>query len=220
MYVFVKRFFDFITALVCLIILSPILIPLVVILRFTGEGYVFYYQRRIGYRNQYFNIIKFATMLKNSPNIGTGVITLKNDPRLLPLGRFLRKSKLNELPQILNVLKGDMSIVGPRPLIDKTFNTYPPENRNKVYQSVPGITGIGSVIFRDEEELISNATISPDEYYKQVIGPYKSSLEVWYNTNKSFCVDIKIIFLTAWVILFPKSQLVFSWFKTLPPRNF
>lgn len=220
MYAFVKRFFDVMVALVCLVILSPILIPLVIILRLTGEGYIFYYQKRIGYRNQYFNIIKFATMLKNSPNIGTGIITLKNDPRLLPLGKFLRKSKLNELPQILNVLKGDMSIVGPRPLIDKTFNTYPAENRDKVYQSVPGITGIGSIIFRDEEELISSAKISPDEYYKQFIGPYKSSLEVWYNTNKSFWVDIKIIFLTAWVIVSPKSQLVFKWFKQLPPRHF
>jgi lipopolysaccharide/colanic/teichoic acid biosynthesis glycosyltransferase len=179
---------------------------------------VFYYQKRIGYKNKYFNIIKFATMLKNSPNIGTGIITLRNDPRLLPLGKFLRKSKLNELPQILNVLKGDMSLVGPRPLIDKTFNTYPAEYKDKVYLSIPGITGIGSVIFRDEEAQISNAGIPPEEYYKKVIGPYKAALEVWYHEHQSFLVDIKILFLTAWVIAFPNSELVKKWFPDLPQQ--
>lgn len=216
MYPIVKRFFDIVVALICLIILSPILIPLMIILRFTGEGYVFYYQKRIGYKNRYFNIIKFATMLKNSPNMGTGIITLRNDPRLLPLGKFLRKSKLNELPQILNVLKGDMSLVGPRPLIDKTFNTYPDEYKDKVYLSVPGITGIGSVIFRDEEAQISNAGMPPDEYYKKVIGPYKAALEAWYHDHQSFLVDLKILFLTIWVILFPESQLVKKCFSDLP----
>ena len=159
MYPFIKRFFDIVVSLIVLIILSPLLIPIIIILRFTGEGYVFYYQQRIGYRNTYFNIIKFATMLKNSPNMGTGTITLRNDPRLLPMGKFLRKSKINELPQILNVLKGDMSLVGPRPLVDKTYNAYPETIRYKVYDSIPGITGIGSVVFRDEEALISAATI-------------------------------------------------------------
>lgn len=219
MYRIIKRFFDIVVASICLVILSPILIPIIIILRFTGEGYVFYYQKRIGYKNRYFNIIKFATMLKNSPNMGTGIITLRNDPRLLPLGKFLRKSKLNELPQILNVLKGDMSIVGPRPLIDKTFNTYPPELKSKVYLSVPGITGIGSVIFRDEEAQISNAGMPPEEYYRTVIGPYKAALEVWYQQHQSFWVDFKIIFLTAWVIIFSESQLPFKWFKDLPRKS-
>ena len=151
--------------------------------------------------------------------MGTGSITLRNDPRLLPLGKFLRKSKINELPQILNVLKGDMSLVGPRPLVDKTFTAYPEEIRYKVYDSIPGITGIGSVVFRDEEALISAATIPPHEFYEQVIAPYKGSLEIWYNQHKSFGVDGKILLLTAWAIVFPSGNLVNSFFPGLPTRS-
>ena len=145
-------------------------------LSITGERQVFYLQKRLGYKNKIFNIIKFATMLQNSPNIGTGLVTLRNDPRVTAVGKFLRISKLNELPQILNVIKGDMSIVGPRPLVDKTFNDYPENIRYKIYDSKPGITGIGSIIFRDEEYLLSNCKIPPEEYYEKVIAPYKGCL--------------------------------------------
>ena len=219
MYLFFKRFFDIVFSLAALIILAPLLVPIAIILRLTGEGYVFYYQKRIGYKNTYFNIIKFATMLKNSPNMGTGSITLRNDPRLLPMGKFLRKSKINELPQLLNVLKGDMSLVGPRPLVDKTFTAYPEILRYKVYDSIPGITGIGSVVFRDEEALISAAAIPPHEFYEQYIAPYKGSLEMWYNEHKSFGVDTKILFLTVWTIIFPSGKLVNSFFPDLPKRK-
>ena len=105
MYPFFKRLFDLIVAGVAFIILLPFMLPIVIILLLTGEHYVFYLQKRIGYKNKYFNIIKFATMLKNSPNLGTGLITVRKDPRLLPIGGFLRMTKINELPQILNVLK-------------------------------------------------------------------------------------------------------------------
>ncbi len=159
-------------------------------------------------------------MLQNSPNIGTGLITLRNDPRLLPMGKFLRKTKINELPQILNVIKGDMSIVGPRPLVEKAFNAYPENIRYKIYESKPGITGIGSVIFRDEEYLLSNCKIPPQEYYEKVIAPYKAALEIWYNQNKSFFVDVAIIFLTAWLIFFPKSNMPYKVFKKLPTKTF
>jgi len=219
MYPFIKRFFDILLSLVVLVILSPILLPIVILLRLTGEGYVFYKQKRIGYKNQYFDILKFATMLKNSPNMGTGSITLRNDPRLLPMGKFLRKTKINELPQIFNVLLGDMSIVGPRPLVDRTFNAYPEDIRFKVYESKPGITGIGSIVFRDEENLISNAKIPPHEFYEKYIAPYKGELEMWYNQHKGFWVDLMIIFLTAWVIVFPESKLMYRVFTDLPERN-
>lgn len=219
MYSLIKRFFDILLSLCMLLILSPVLLPIAIVLRLTGEGYVFYYQRRIGYKNKYFDIIKFATMLKNSPNMGTGSITLRNDPRLLPMGKFLRKSKINELPQILNVLKGDMSWVGPRPLVDKTFNAYPESIRYNVYASKPGMTGIGSIVFRDEEALISQANIPPHEFYEKVIAPYKGALEIWYNQHKNFGVDFLILFLTAWVIVFPKSNLMHKIFKDLPQRT-
>ena len=158
-------------------------------------------------------------MLKNSPNMGTGLITVRKDPRLLPIGGFLRMTKINELPQILNVLKGDMSIVGPRPLVDKTFNAYPEDIRYKIYDSVPGITGIGSIIFRDEEDLLTNTKMDRQEYYNTVIAPYKGELEMWYNKNKSLLVDFWIIFLTAWAIINPKTQLQHKVFKDLPKRE-
>lgn len=220
MYKLIKRLFDFLLSLTALIILSPLLIPLSILLKLTGEGYIFYYQKRIGYKCKYFNIIKFATMLKDSPNIGSGMITLRNDPRVTPMGGFLRKTKLNELPQIINVLKGDMSIVGPRPLVDKTFNAYPENIRYKIYESKPGITGIGSIVFRDEEKLLSETTLPPQEFYDTVIAPYKGELEMWYNKKKNFAVDVLIIFLTAWVIIFPESKLTYKIFPDLPKRDF
>ncbi len=220
MYLFLKRSLDIFISLSALVLLLPFLVPIVIVLRLTGEGYVFYRQRRIGLHNVYFDILKFATMLKDSPNMGTGSITLRQDPRITPMGTFLRKTKINELPQILNVLKGDMSIVGPRPLVDKTFNAYPEAIRDKVYQSRPGITGIGSIIFRDEESLISASPLEPHAFYAQIIAPYKGALEMWYLTHKSMGVDLKIIFLTAWAILFSKNELVYRWFKDLPPRSF
>ena len=221
MYLYVKRFFDIILASLVLVCLLPLFIPIMIGLKLTGEGEVFYFQKRIGYKNKYFNIWKFATMLKNSPNIGTGSITLRKDPRVLPMGHFLRKTKINELPQIMNVLNGELSIVGPRPLVDQTFNAYPPAIQAIVYNSKPGITGIGSLVFRDEEGLFETSTEEdPHVFYKKVIAPYKGALEEWYQRNISFSTDFKIIFLTAWAIIFPKTDLVYKWFPTLPQRPF
>lgn len=218
MYLFIKRIFDIVVSLLILAILSPLFIPIIIFLSLTGEGHVFYYQQRIGYKNRRFNIIKFATMLKNSPNLGTGYITLRNDPRLLPMGKFLRMTKINELPQLINVLKGDMSLVGPRPLVDRTFNAYSDHVQSIVYNSKPGITGIGSVIFRDEEKLISSSSIPVEQFYSLYVAPYKGSLELWYFKNRSFLIDIKILFLTCWVILFPNNSLIRKFFKDLPDK--
>lgn len=213
-----KRILDILLSTITILVFLPIMIPIIIGLLLTGEGYVFYYQKRVGYKRKYFDIWKFATMLKNSPNIGTGTITVRNDPRITPMGGFLRKTKINEIPQIINVFKGDMSIVGPRPLVDRPFNAYTPEVQKAVCESKPGITGIGSIIFRDEERLISASDLHPHEYYEKFITPYKGALEVWYRNNKSFWVDIKLIFLTAWVIVFPKSKLPYSVFSELPQR--
>jgi lipopolysaccharide/colanic/teichoic acid biosynthesis glycosyltransferase len=209
---------DLIIAGVTFLLFLPLFIPIVILLKLTDEGEVFYFQKRIGLKNKYFDIWKFATMLKNSPNMGTGSITLRNDPRVTKVGKFLRKTKLNEFPQIINVLKGDMSIVGPRPLVDRTFNAYSKEIQSKVYNSKPGITGIGSIIFRDEESIISNSNIDPHEFYGKEIAPYKGALEMWYQENKSLWVDIKLVFLTAWVIIFSKSQLPHKLLKNLPKK--
>ena len=152
-----------------------------------------------------------------------GLITLKNDPRLTPIGGFLRKTKINELPQLLNVLKGEMSFIGPRPVMKKSFDQYPKEVQSTIYNVTPGITGIGSIIFRNEEELITaqkEKGNDPWEYYKNVIYPYKGKLEQWYQKRQSFMIDFSILFITFWVILFPKSNIVYSLFKDLPKSNF
>lgn len=218
MYKYVKRLIDLLIAGIALILLSPILIPIIIILLFTGEKEVFYFQKRVGYKNRLFDIWKFATMQKNSANIGTGEITLRNDPRVTKVGRILRITKINELPQIINVIKGDMSVVGPRPLMNVSFQLYSPEVREKIYNVKPGITGIGSLIFRDEEKMVSEAP-DPREMYKAIY-PYKAALEIWYQNHFSLYTDVMIIFLTGWSILFPENKLVTKVFKDLPLRSF
>lgn len=214
--IFFKRFFDILFSFIAICILSPLLIPISIGLLLTGEHYVFYFQKRIGYKNKPFFIWKFATMLKNSPNMGTGIHTTRKDPRILPMGNFLRKTKINELPQIVNILKGDMSIIGPRPLVDKTFEPYPDHVKALIYNVKPGLTGIGSIVFRDEERLLSETKLSLQDFYKSHISPYKGELELWYQKNLSFYTDFMLIFLTAWVIISSKSQLVYQIFKDIP----
>ena len=216
MYHFIKRLFDLLASFSALIVLSPFLVPIMIGLKLTGEGHIFYFQKRIGYKNIPFDIWKFATMLLDSPNMKGGYITVRNDPRVTPMGGFLRRTKINELPQIFNVLFGTMSVVGPRPLAQVTYNAYSDELQAKVYNSKPGITGIGSIIFRDEERMLSSVTGDRMEFYTNHIAPYKGALEIWYGEHASTLVDLKIIFLTVWVILSPDSKLPYSWLKDLP----
>jgi len=216
------RILDILLSLFALLILLPLFIPIVIILLLTGEHKVFYSQTRVGYRNQNFKILKFATMLSNSVNMGSGSLTLKNDPRVLPFGSFLRKTKINELPQILNIIIGDLSIVGPRPQMQVDFDKYSDEVQKKIYNVRPGLTGIGSIVFRDEESLISAASEkeNPHNFYKRVIAPYKGELEVWYQEKRTFFLDCQLIFVTAWAIIFPETRLYEKWFKDLPKRLF
>jgi len=220
MYKLIKRFFDILFSLVAIIILLPIFIPIIILLLLTGEHEVFFRQERVGYKNKIFRIWKFATMLKNSPNMGHGDVTVRKDPRITSIGRFLRQSKLNELPQVINILTGDMSFVGPRPLMKVGFDRYSDEMKSKVYNTQPGLTGIGSIVFRDEELIITQSNLPPHECYRDVILPYKGALEVWYQQHQSFYADFMIMFLTAWYVLFPKSGLVYKVFPSLPKRKF
>ena len=223
MYNILKRIFDILASGIAILILSPLLIPVIIGLKLTGEGYVFYKQERVGYKNKPFLIWKFATMLKDSANMPGGIMTTKKDPRITPMGGFLRKSKINELPQLFNIFFGRMSVVGPRPVMKISFEAYPDEIQKVIYNVKPGLTGIGSIIFRDEEELISEVKNNGGdlwEFYKGKIYPFKGELEIWYQENRSFTLDTKLIFLTAWVIIFPKSGIYDKWFKDLPKRNF
>lgn len=216
MYPVIKRFIDILISAVALLILSPLLIIVSIALLLTGEHYVFYRQERVGYKNRIFRIWKFATMLKNSPNMGGGDVMVRNDPRVLPFGKILRKTKINELPQLINILVGEMSVVGPRPLMKVSFARYPEEMKGKIYRVRPGLTGIGSIIFRDEESIVTKSNLDPEQCYKTIIMPHKALLEEWYQNNLSFYTDIMIIFLTAWYIFFPSSILVYKVFPTLP----
>ena len=223
MYYILKRVFDVLSSGIAILILSPILIPVIIGLKLTGEGYVFYKQERVGFKNKKFLIWKFATMLKDSANMPGGIMTTKRDPRITPMGGFLRKSKINELPQLFNIFFGHMSVVGPRPVMRVSFEAYPDEIQKVIYNVKPGLTGIGSIIFRDEEELITEVKNNGGDlwgFYKGEIYPFKGQLEIWYQNNKSFILDIKLIFLTAWVIFLPTSKLYEKWFKDLPKRNF
>jgi lipopolysaccharide/colanic/teichoic acid biosynthesis glycosyltransferase len=223
MYKLTKRLFDILSSSIALILLSPLLLPIIVLLRLTSEGEVFYFQQRIGMYNKPFKIFKFATMLKNSSKMKGGYITVKNDPRLTFMGGFLRKSKINELPQLLNILLGHMSVVGPRPVMPVSFESYPKEIQKVIYNVKPGLTGIGSIIFRDEEDIITKVKSDGGDiwdFYKNTIYPFKGELEIWYQKNKSFLLDIKLIFITAWVIFFPNSKIYDKLFIDLPKRNF
>ena len=201
-----------------ILFLSPLLIPVIIVLKLTGEHYIFYTQERIGKDGRAFGLLKFATMLKNSPNMGSGDITEKNDPRVLPFGRILRKTKINELPQLFNIFLGDMSIIGPRPLTSRTFAFYSDTIKKTIMGLKPGLSGIGSVVFRDEETLIAKTNMDYTECYRTKISPYKGALECWYSEHNTLWTDFKIIFLTVWVILFPKSQLPYKLFKDLPQK--
>ena len=210
--------FDILVSSVALLILAIPLLLVMAILRFTGEGEVWYLQERVGLGGRRFKVYKFATMRKDSEVTGNKDITLRGDPRVMPFGQFLRKTKVNELPQVINIFIGDMSMVGWRPLMPKSFQYYPAHVQQQIIHLKPGLTGIGSICFRDEESITARATKSPERVYREDIAPYKGELELWYQRNQSFMLDMKLIFLTAWAVLRPGSRLYETWLKGLPLR--
>jgi len=219
MYRFLKRTYDIVLTSVALLILLPLLLMVMIVLRFSGERQVFYTQERVGYQCSLFKMYKFATMLKNSYLMDGGWVTTSDDPRTTPVGKILRKTKFNELPQLINVLAGDMSIVGPRPAVKTSFVDYPQDVKTSLYSIKPGLTSIASIVFRGEEELITNVVAAgrnPIFFYNTVIYPYKGELEQWYREKQSILVDFKIIMLTCWVIIFPKTDLVNKVFPDAP----
>ena len=209
------RIFDIFFSSLGLILLLPLFFPVVIILRFSGEGEVFFSQSRVGKSGKMFDLLKFATMLKDSPNIGTGTVTIQHDPRILPIGHMLRKTKVNELPQLLNVLLGHMSIIGPRPQDLRCFEAFPKPSQEQIIKVRPGLSGIGSIVFRDEENIIGGI-LDSEFFYDEVIMPYKGKLEEWFVSNDNVLVYFLCIFLTIWIILRPKTKLFWRVFKDLP----
>ena len=210
------RFFDILFSLIAIIILLPFMLPIMIALKLTGEHDIFYGQERVGKGGKTFKLLKFATMLRNSPNLPGGLITSDHDPRMLPMGPFLRKTKINELPQLINILVGQMSVIGYRPMVPVHHANYSPEIRAKLARIQPGLSGIGSIVFRDEEHILH--TVENREYFHdKVITPYKGQLEAWYVEHRSVGLYFKLIFMTVGAVLNPGSH---SWrkaFKDLPP---
>ena len=214
MYNFTKRTIDVAFAVTFLVISLPIFLLVVILLSITGDKEIFYFQERIGFKNRRFNILKFATMLKNCDYQGVGQFTFANDPRITTIGRMLRKTKLNELPQLINILRGDMSLVGPRPLTLDGFNRYSKEVQRRIYNLRPGLTGVGSIIFRDEVRLLDNCSDYETLYRK--INAHKGKLEIWYQSNRGIRVDFTILFLTGFSIFFPNQTMIYKVFRNLP----
>lgn len=210
-----KRLLDITVAGLLLILFAPFGLLIALLLALTGEHEVFFKQKRIGLKERSFGLLKFATMLKDSPNMSNGTLTVPNDPRVLPMGHVLRKTKLNEIPQLWNVLVGDMSLVGPRPLAKGDFECYSPEIQRKVIEVQPGLTGLGSIVFRDEEGVLAKSSLPPLECYRIEIAPRKGALEAWYIDNRSLLLDLKILILTAVAVLAPSSRL----HETLLPES-
>jgi len=210
------RSLDVLLAGAALLCLLPFLAVIALVLRFSGEGEVFYRQSRVGRGGKLFGLQKFATMQKDSPNIGTGLLTLKNDPRVLPFGRFLRRTKLNEVPQLINVLVGDMSLIGPRPQAQGHFDVFPEHVKAELIKVRPGLSGIGSIVFRDEENLLSQTGRDPERYYREVIAPYKGELELWYIRRQGLWLYLALIGLTLWAVVVPGVVPVRAVFRDLP----
>ena len=210
------RCFDIIFSALAIVVLFPFMIPIMIALKLTGEHYIFYLQPRVGKGGKDFMVLKFATMLKDSPNLPGGVLTQKNDPRILPMGKFLRKTKINELPQLANIFIGQMSVVGPRPQARRHYELYSDAVKREIDKVSPGLSGIASIVFRDEEAILDRFETNRDHFHDTIIAPYKGELEVWWVQHRTLANYFKIIAMTVIVLFAPHSRLYHKWFKDLP----
>ncbi len=210
------RLFDILFSAIAIMLILPLIILIALFLKLTGEHEILYRQKRIGRYGKPFEVLKFATMLRDSPNMNGGLITCPNDPRLLPLGKYLRKTKINELPQLINVLFGQMSVVGYRPFAEMHYNLYSKEVKERINRIRPGITGVGSIIFKNEEEIL-HAVQDKEHMHDKIITPYKGQLESWYVENRTLFCYFALIFLTVEAFVRPGNKTIFNIFKDLPP---
>lgn len=203
---FFKRMIDFILALIMVIILLPfyLLLSLIVII---GSGFpIFYRPDRGGYKGKTFRICKFRTMVKNADKIGGGTTSL-NDPRITKVGNFLRKTKLDETPQLFNILTGKMSFIGPRPELLKYTNNYTEEEKI-ILQVRPGITDYSSIEFINLDEVVG--TQNADEMYEKHVLKRKNELRIKYAKNVSFGVDVKLFFKTIGSVIKKAFKYIFK----------
>ena len=197
-----KRVFDILASGTGLLFLSPVMVLCAILVKLTSQGPVFFSQQRMGLAGKPFNILKFRSMVVNAEAQGARV-TAGGDKRITFIGKILRKTKLDELPQLINVLKGEMSLVGPRPEVKEFVDCYP-EDYDTLLSVRPGITDIGSIEFRNEEEILA-ASEDPKKTYVEEVLPQKIALGKQYIDNSSVLFDIKLIFKTIFVIAFGKT---------------
>lgn len=200
-----KRVLDVLLSGFFMVVLPPLYVVVSVLLRIAGERNVLFRQRRIGKGGREFTLLKFTTMASGSAVAGD--ITYGDDPRVLPVGRWLSALKIDELPQLWNTFMGEMSLVGPRPLTPRAFNCYSPRVQEIVKSMRPGVTGVGSLVFRNEDRILAQAPGDPKEYYDKVIIPLKGQLETWYFAHRSQRVDLLILACTLVAVPWPRSRL-------------
>ncbi len=215
-----KRVLDVVLSGLLMIVLPPLYLIVSVLLRFVGRSPqpgsargnpsqeredVLFRQERVGRSGAEFTLLKFTTMASGSA--GAGDITYGDDPRVLPAGRWLSALKIDELPQLWNTFVGEMSLVGPRPLTSRAFHCYSPRVQEIVKSMRPGVTGVGSLVFRNEDRILAQAPGDPKEYYDNVIIPLKGQLETWYFAHRSLYVDLLILACTLVAVPWPRSRL-------------
>ena len=193
-----KRIFDIVSSLIVLLVLFPILMIIGLLVALGSKGGAFYSQERIGKNGRVFRLLKFRSMRAGSDK--KGQLTIGNDSRVTGIGKFLRKSKLDELPQLLNVLQGDMSVVGPRPEVQRYVSLYSAEQL-KVLSVKPGLTDLASIEYIDEQKILGQAE-DHDKEYVEVVMPAKLALNLEYIERRSFRYDLRLIFKTIGKILF------------------
>ena len=184
-----KRLLDFLSALIGLIVLSPLFLIISLIIKLTSPGPVFHCGKRVGLNGRLFNLYKFRTMIANAQDIGPG-ITAQNDPRITGIGKFLRKTKMDEFPQLINVLTGDMSLVGPRPEDPRYVTQYTPEQR-KILRVRPGITSAASLTYRNEEQMLRGQDW--ETVYETQILPAKLEIDLAYLSKRTLSSDMLLI---------------------------
>ena len=191
------RYLDFTGALVTLLLLSPLFLVIALAIRLTSPGPILYRARRVGRGGRPFHLYKFRSMVADADSVG-GAITRAADPRITPIGRLLRNSKLDELPQLLNVLKGQMSFVGPRPEDPKYVALYTPQQR-RLLSVRPGITSVASIRYRREETLLEGDDV--ERLYTEEILPQKLMLELEYLKGRTIRSDLCVLLQTAWTVI-------------------
>ncbi|MGV7962411.1 sugar transferase [Photorhabdus tasmaniensis] len=198
-YSIIKTVFDFIASSIGLIILSPILIAIAIWIKIDSEGPIFFRQKRVGQYNKDFYIHKFRSMTTGSEQ--KGQLTVGHDRRITNSGKFIRKYKLDELAQLIDVVQGKMSLVGPRPEVPQFMDKYPDDVRNKILSVKPGITDLASIEMIDENQILAKYA-NPHQAYIDIVMPIKAKYYLEYVNDKSFFHDLNIIFKTIYKVVF------------------